>query len=161
MPRWKAWRTEALASSSDTAPKTLPRGEAPKPTELSLRPVLPSGRSSSFECGKAIVLQSYKWVLDSEMKEWIFLGIKGNEWEKEFSGKCNGEKENKKETVWGSLEVRPGLIMTLANQRLSDVYLEWEHHGPCCRFIFYLFIVLIIFYYYHQYFTCLMVHAVM
>lgn len=44
-PRRKASRTAAKASCSETSPKTLPRGEAPKPTELSLSPVLPSGRS--------------------------------------------------------------------------------------------------------------------
>lgn len=47
IPRVKAWRTVAMASDSDIAPKTLPRGEAPNPTQLSLCPVLPSGRSSS------------------------------------------------------------------------------------------------------------------
>lgn len=36
-----------MASDSETTPKTLPRGEAPNPTQLSLRPVLPNGRSSS------------------------------------------------------------------------------------------------------------------
>lgn len=46
MPRRKARRTEPTASSSETGPKTLPRGEAPNPTELSFSPVLPSGRSS-------------------------------------------------------------------------------------------------------------------
>lgn len=47
IPREKAWRTEAMASDSETTPKTLPRGEAPKPTQLSLSPVLPNGRRSS------------------------------------------------------------------------------------------------------------------
>lgn len=57
MPRRKASRTEPMASSSETGPKTLPRGEAPKPTQLSLRPVLPSSRSSTLgSAGKAIVL---------------------------------------------------------------------------------------------------------
>lgn len=47
IPRLKAWRTVAMASDSDTCPKTLPSGEAPKPTLLSLSPVLPNDRSSS------------------------------------------------------------------------------------------------------------------
>jgi hypothetical protein len=51
MPRSKASRTEEMASCSETGPKTLPRGEAPKPTQLSLRPVFPKGRSSRFGCG--------------------------------------------------------------------------------------------------------------
>lgn len=55
IPKRKASRTEAKASSSETGPKTLPSGEAPKPTQLSLSPVLPSGRSSSFGNDKAIV----------------------------------------------------------------------------------------------------------
>lgn len=54
MPRRKAWRTEALASCSETGPKTLPRGEAPKPTQLNFSPVLPSGRSSSLQSEEAI-----------------------------------------------------------------------------------------------------------
>ena len=32
IPRRKASRTEAFASSSETVPRTLPRGDAPKPT---------------------------------------------------------------------------------------------------------------------------------
>lgn len=51
IPRRKASRTVAMASSSDTGPKTFPRGEAPKPTELSLRPVVPSSRSSTLAVG--------------------------------------------------------------------------------------------------------------
>lgn len=46
IPRVKARRTVAMASASETCPKTLPRGEAPKPTQLSLSPVLPNGRRS-------------------------------------------------------------------------------------------------------------------
>lgn len=51
IPRRKASRTVAMASSSDTGPNTFPRGEAPKPTELSLRPVFPSSRSSTLAAG--------------------------------------------------------------------------------------------------------------
>lgn len=47
MPSRNASRTVAIASSSETGPKTLPRGDAPNPTQLSLRPVFPSDRSSS------------------------------------------------------------------------------------------------------------------
>lgn len=48
MPCRNASLTVATASTSATGPKTLPRGEAPKPMELTLRPVLPRGRSSIF-----------------------------------------------------------------------------------------------------------------
>lgn len=51
MPRRKAWRTAASASSSETRPKTLPSGEAPKPTQLRSRPVRPSGRRSTTAGG--------------------------------------------------------------------------------------------------------------
>lgn len=57
IPRVKAWRTVAMASDSDMCPKTLPRGKAPKPTQLSLSPVLPSGRSSS---GVAAIIECEK-----------------------------------------------------------------------------------------------------
>jgi len=48
IPRRKASRTVATASSSATGPKTLPSGEAPKPTALTLSPVFPKARSSIF-----------------------------------------------------------------------------------------------------------------
>lgn len=48
MPRRRAVRTAARASSGDTWPKTLPRGEAPNPTQLSMRPVFPNSLRSSF-----------------------------------------------------------------------------------------------------------------
>ena len=51
MPCRNASRTVATASTSATGPKTLPRGEAPKPTELTLRPVFPRGRSSILAWG--------------------------------------------------------------------------------------------------------------
>lgn len=54
MPRRNASRTAATASFSETAPKTLPSGEAPKPTQLRRRPVLPNGRSSNLRSGNAI-----------------------------------------------------------------------------------------------------------
>lgn len=46
MPRSRARRTAARATSRGTSPKTWPRGEAPKPTGLTRRPVAPSSRSS-------------------------------------------------------------------------------------------------------------------
>jgi len=70
MPRRKASRTEEMASCSETGPKTLPSGEAPKPTQLSLRPVFPRGRSSRFGCGYAIWLIWKKfWRLLCEMRK--------------------------------------------------------------------------------------------
>lgn len=54
MPREKARRTAELASSSETAPKTFPRGDAPNPMQLSFRPVSPRSRRSSFGFAEAI-----------------------------------------------------------------------------------------------------------
>lgn len=44
IPILKAWVTVSMASSSETSPKTLPRGDAPKPTQLRFRPVFPNSR---------------------------------------------------------------------------------------------------------------------
>ena len=51
IPRRKASRTEAFASSSETVPKTLPRGDAPKPTQLSFSPcsLAPGARAWPFD----------------------------------------------------------------------------------------------------------------
>lgn len=54
MPSRNASRTVAIASSSETGPKTLPRGDAPNPTELSFKPVFPSDRSSS-DCSISVM----------------------------------------------------------------------------------------------------------
>lgn len=61
MPDWKARRTEALACSSETEPKTLPRGDAPNPTLLSFSPVLPSSRNSILSLSPPLLLL-LSWV---------------------------------------------------------------------------------------------------
>lgn len=58
MPREKARRTDEMASSSEMAPKTFPSGDAPNPTQLSLRPVSPRSRDSSFGFAEAIASSS-------------------------------------------------------------------------------------------------------
>lgn len=81
MPRRKASRTEASASSWETGPKTLPRGEAPNPTQLSFSPVLPSVRSSSFPSEEAIEIVEFLLGLRLKIGGWLGEG-KGKEKEK-------------------------------------------------------------------------------
>uniref|UniRef100_A0A2P2JIP2 L-galactose dehydrogenase family protein n=1 Tax=Rhizophora mucronata TaxID=61149 RepID=A0A2P2JIP2_RHIMU len=67
MSRRKASRTEETASCSETGPKTLPRGEAPKPTQLSFRPVFPRSRSSKL--GRGVVAAIFAAALRFSSEE--------------------------------------------------------------------------------------------
>ena len=119
IPRRKASRTEAFASSSETVPKTLPRGDAPKPTQLSFSPMFPSSRSSS--------LAIWFWVIR------VF-GIWANCWRWKWR-----KKERKKERDFNGQLMETGLECTGG---LDWTGLDWilnsRQYGFCwsqCSFV--------------------------
>ena len=78
IPRRKASRTEAFASSSETMPKTLPRGDAPKPTQLSFSPMFPNYWSSSLDIGFWVIRAFGKWENCwrwSELWHWLWVWV--------------------------------------------------------------------------------------